>query len=133
MSLLKFGVAAALVGLVAASGAARAQPAQPPVITVQLSEYKFAPAEIDLDHGQSYVLRVVNTGGKAHDLSAKAFFQSVTVAPSSASEVRDGAVELAMGESADVAFTAGAPGTYEMHCTHPLHAMLGMKGKIVVR
>ena len=133
MSLLKFAAAAASIGLVAASGAARAQPAAPTVITVQLSEYKFAPMEVDLDHGQSYVLRVVNTGGKAHNLSAKGFFQSVTLAPASASEVRDGAVELAMGESADVAFTAGAPGTYEMHCTHPLHAMLGMKGKIVVR
>jgi plastocyanin len=38
-----------------------------------------------------------------------------------------------MGESADVSFTTGAPGSYEMHCTHPLHAMLGMKGRIVVR
>jgi plastocyanin len=131
MSLLKFGVAAIMAAAV--SGAASAQPAQPTVITVQLSEYKFTPAEIDLDHGQSYVLRVVNTGGKAHDLSAKAFFQSVTVATASASEVHDGEVELAMGESADVAFTTGAPGTYEMHCTHPLHSMLGMKGRIVVR
>jgi plastocyanin len=131
MSLLKFGVAAIMAAAV--SGAASAQPAQPTVITVQLSEYKFTPAEIDLDHGQSYVLRVVNTGGKAHDLSAKAFFQSVTVATASASEVHDGEVELAMGESADVAFTAGAAGTYEMHCTHPLHSMLGMKGRIVVR
>jgi plastocyanin len=131
MPTLKFGVAVILAAAV--SGAAWAQPGQPTVITVQLSEYKFAPMEIDLDHGQSYVLRVVNTGGKAHDLSAKAFFQSVSVAPASASEVQNGEVELAMGESADVAFTAGAPGTYEMHCTHPLHAMLGMKGRIVVR
>ena len=131
MSRLKIGLLAAAASMVlAASSAALAQPA---VITVQLSEYKFAPIEVDLDHGQSYILRVVNTGGKAHDLSAKAFFQTVTLAPDSASEVHDGAIELAMGESADVAFTAGAPGTYEMHCTHPLHAMLGMKGKIVVR
>jgi plastocyanin len=135
MSLLKIGVATivAAVGLMAASGDGRAQSAQPTVITVQLSEYRFAPAEIDLDHGQTYVLRVVNSGTKAHDLSAKAFFQTVTLAPGSASEVQDGEVELAMGESADVTFTTGAPGTYEMHCTHPLHAMLGMKGRIVVR
>jgi plastocyanin len=135
VSLLRFGVAAVVAGVAvaAASVPARAQPAAPTVITVQLSEYKFSPVEIDLDHGQSYVLRVVNTGGKAHDLSAKAFFQSVTLAPASASEVKDGAVELAMGESADVALATGAPGTYEMHCTHPLHSMLGMKGRIVVR
>jgi plastocyanin len=135
MSLLKIGVATmvALVGLMAASGDGRAQPTQPVVITVQLSDYKFTPAEIDLDHGQTYVLRLVNSGTKAHDLSAKAFFQTVTLAPGSAAAVQDGAVELAMGESADVSFTTGAPGSYEMHCTHPLHAMLGMKGRIVVR
>jgi plastocyanin len=131
MPLLKFSVAVILAAAV--SGAAWAQSGQSTVITVQLSEYKFAPVEIDLDHGQSYVLRVVNSGGKAHDLSAKAFFQSVSLAPASASQVQNGQVELAMGESADVAFTAGAPGTYEMHCTHPLHAMLGMRGRIVVR
>ena len=131
MSGFEIGIAAAAASL--GVGRIQRRLAQPAVITVKLSEYKFAPMEVDLDHGQSYVLRVVNDGGKAHDLSAKAFFQSVILAPDSASEVRDGAVELAMGESADVAFTAGAPGTYEMRCTHPLHAMLGMKGKIVVR
>jgi plastocyanin len=135
MSLLKIGAAGlvATVGLMVASDDLRAQPAGPAVVTVRLSEYRFTPAEIDLDHGQTYVLRVVNAGDKAHDLSAKAFFQTVTLAQGSASEVQDGAVELAMGESADVSFTAGAPGTYEMHCTHPLHSMLGMKGRIVVR
>ena len=133
MTWLKFTALAitAALGLIAAS--ASAQPAAPTVIIVQLSEYKYTPMEIDLTHGQSYVLRVVNTGKKAHDLSARAFFQSVTLAPDSAATVHDGEVELAMGESADVAFTAGAAGTYEMHCTHPLHSMLGMKGQIVVR
>jgi plastocyanin len=134
MPLLKIAAATlAAIGLMATSCAALAQPAPATVITVQLSEYHFAPAEIDLSQGQSYVLRVVNDGHKAHDLSARGFFQAVTLSPESAAAVHDGAVEVAMGESADVAFTAGAPGTYEMHCTHPLHAMLGMKGKIVVR
>ena len=31
------------------------------------------------------------------------------------------------------ALTPQKPGTYEMHCTHPFHSMLGMKGQIVVR
>ena len=128
MSLLKIGVAATKT-----SGGARAQPDQATVITVRLSEYRFTPAEIDLNHGQRYVLRVVNTGGKAHDLSAKAFFQTVTLSPESAARVHDGQIEAAMGESADVTLVADRPGTYEMHCTHPLHGLLGMRGRIVVR
>jgi uncharacterized cupredoxin-like copper-binding protein len=107
--------------------------AQPTVINVQLSEYKFAPMQLTLEHGQAYVLHLTNTGGKAHDLSAKAFFQTVTLAPASAAKVKDGDVDLDEGESADVALTPQKPGTYEMHCTHPFHSMLGMKGQIIVR
>lgn len=57
---------------------------------------------------------------------------SFNLTPESAAKVHDGTVELAKDESADIAFSADKPGTYEMHCTHPLHAMLGMKGQIVI-
>jgi uncharacterized cupredoxin-like copper-binding protein len=107
--------------------------AQPTVINIQLSEYKFAPMQLTLDHGQAYVLHLTNTGSKAHDLSAKAFFQTVTLAPASAAKVKNGDIDLDEGESVDVTLTPQKPGTYEMHCTHPFHSMLGMKGEIVVR
>src|SRR5271154_935724 len=123
---------AALV-LGAAIAAAGAAFAQPSVINIQLSEYKYAPMQLTLEHGQAYVLHVTNTGGKAHDLSAKAFFQTVALAPGSAAKVKDGDVDLDEGESVDVALTPQKPGSYEMHCTHPFHSMLGMKGQIVVR
>ncbi|HLY80333.1 MAG TPA: cupredoxin domain-containing protein [Caulobacteraceae bacterium] len=119
-----------LTGALAVAGVAVAQPT---VVNIQLSEYKFAPAQLTLEHGQAYVLHLTNTGGKAHDLSAKAFFQTVALAPGSAGKVKDGDVDLDDGESADVALTPQKPGTYEMHCTHPFHSMLGMKGQIVVR
>jgi uncharacterized cupredoxin-like copper-binding protein len=122
--------ALALAGAVAVAGVAFAQPT---VINIQLSEYKFAPMQLTLEHGQAYVLHLTNTGGKAHDLSAKAFFQTVALAPGSAAKIKDGGVDLDEGESADVALTPQKPGTYEMHCTHPFHSMLGMKGRIVVR
>jgi uncharacterized cupredoxin-like copper-binding protein len=117
----------------AALATAGAAAAQPTVINVQLSEYKYAPMQLTLDHGQAYVLHLTNSGGKSHDLSAKAFFQTVAVAPASAAKVKDGDVDLDEGESVDIALTPQKPGTYEMHCTHPFHAMLGMKGQIVVR
>ncbi len=115
------------------AGGASAQPGSPKLIEVQLYEYSYMPAEIDLDHGQSYVFRLTNTGNKAHDLSAKDFFASVALAPDSQGKVQNGDVEVDKGQTTDVAFTAGAPGTYEMHCSHFMHSMLGMKGKIVVR
>ena len=122
----------AAIVLGAALGAAGAAVAQPTVINIQLSEYKFAPMQLTLEHGQAYVLHLTNTGGKAHDLSAKAFFETVALAPGSAAKVKGGDVDLDEGESVDVALTPQKPGTYEMHCTHPFHSMLGMKGQIVV-
>ena len=123
----------AAIVLGAALGVAGAAFAQPTVINVELSEYKFAPMQLSLAHGQAYVLHLTNTGGKAHDLSAKAFFQTVAFAPGSAAKAKGGDVDLDEGESVDIALTPQTPGTYEMHCTHPFHAMLGMKGQIVVR
>jgi uncharacterized cupredoxin-like copper-binding protein len=123
----------AILAFGAALAVASAAVAQPTVINIQLSEYKYAPMQLTLDHGQAYVLHVTNTGGKGHDLSAKAFFQTVTLAPGSAAKVKDGSIDLDEGESADVALTPLKPGSYEMHCTHPFHSMLGMKGQIVVR
>ena len=122
----------AAIVLGAALGAAGAAVAQPTVINIQLSEYKFAPMQLTLEHGQAYVLHLTNTGGKAHDLSAKAFFETVALAPGSAAKVKGGDVDLDEGESVDVALTPQKPGAYEMHCTHPFHSMLGMKGQIVV-
>jgi len=107
--------------------------AQPTVINIELSEYKFAPMQLMLTHDQAYVLHLTNAGGKTHDLSAKAFFQTVAFGAGSAAKVKGGAVDLDEGESVDVALTPQTAGTYEMHCTHPFHAMLGMKGQIVVR
>jgi uncharacterized cupredoxin-like copper-binding protein len=110
-----------------------AQSDQPTVIPVELSEFKFAPAEIVLTKGQHYVLRLTDGGKHDHNLSAKAFFQTVTLAADSVNAVHDGAVDLTPGVVADVGFVPQTAGTYEMHCTHPFHATFGMKGHIVVR
>jgi uncharacterized cupredoxin-like copper-binding protein len=111
---------------------ASAQTAAPTVIAVQLSEYRFTPETIELNRGQSYVLRLTNSGKHGHDLKAKAFLQAVSLAADSAAKVKDGAIEVDPGETTDVALTPTAAGSYEMHCDHPLHATLGMKGQIVV-
>jgi uncharacterized cupredoxin-like copper-binding protein len=129
---LRHALAAATGALALATAVASAQPAAPTVIAVQLSEYRFSPETIELNRGQSYVLRVTNSGKHGHDLKAKAFLQAVSLAADSAAKVKDGAIEVEPGETTDVALTPTAAGSYEMHCDHPLHATLGMKGQIVV-
>ena len=133
MSPLKLVPLAAVAALALLPVGAAAQSDQPTVIPVELSEFKFAPSEIVLNKGQHYVLRLTDSGKRDHDLSAKAFFQTVALAPGSAAKVKNGDVDLDEGESVDIALTPQKPGTYEMHCTEPFHAMLGMKGQIVVR
>jgi plastocyanin len=123
------GASAAFVAAVAA----HAQAGDATVVDVQLSEFHFMPAEIELLQGRRYVLHVANTGGVAHDLEAKAFFRTVQLAPEAAARLSDGRIEVGKGETVDIAFTTSKPGVFEMHCTHPLHSVFGMKGKIVVR
>jgi uncharacterized cupredoxin-like copper-binding protein len=103
------------------------------VFTVQMGEYRYDPARIELHVGQPYVMHLTNAGHKEHDLNAPGFFASVTLAPASAALIRHGGVELDKGESADIAFTPTHPGVYEMRCTEPFHDFLGMRGLIVVK
>ena len=117
--------------LVVADGAfAQARP--PTVIELRLSEFRFAPADIDLTHGQTYLLRLTNDGKRDHDLSAKAFFQTAALGPGGAAKVDNGDIDVPEGQTVEVELTPASPGTYEMHCTRPMHSMLGMKGRIVV-
>ena len=133
MSPLKLVPLAAIAALSLLPIGAAAQGDQPTVIQIDLSEFKLTPSEIVLDKGRHYVLHVTNRGKHDHDLSAKAFFQTANLDQASAGAAQGGAVELAPGATADVAIAPQTAGTYEMHCSHPLHATLGMTGHIVVR
>jgi uncharacterized cupredoxin-like copper-binding protein len=133
MSPLKLVPMAAMAALGLLPVDAAAQGDQPTVIPVELSEFKFTPSEIVLNKGQHYVLRLTDRGKSDHSLTAKAFFQTVSLDPASADTAHDGEVDLTPGGAAEVGFTPQTAGTYEMHCSHPFHAKLGMKGHIVVR
>ncbi len=133
MSSLKLVPLAAIAALGLLPVGAAAQGDQPTVISVQLSEFKFTPPEIMLNKGQHYVLHLTDSGKRDHSFTAKGFFQTVTFDPASASAVHDGDIDLKSGVTADVGFTPQTAGTYDMHCDHPFHATLGMRGHIVVR
>jgi plastocyanin len=119
--------------LLAAAVSAHGEVKDATVVNVQLSEFHYVPAEIELLQNRRYVLHITNRGGLAHDLEAKAFFQTVRFAPETEGRIHDGRIEVPRRGAVDVAFATSRPGVFEMHCTHLLHSLLGMRGRIVVR
>ena len=118
---------------IAALGAQSATPRAAAAVNVQLSNYKFTPRTIVLDHGRAYVLRLYNASGGGHDFNAPAFFRAATIAPSDRRWVAGGEVEVPPGQLREIRLNAPTAGSYKVKCTHSFHKMLGMSGKIVVR
>ena len=121
----------ALPFLFLAGPAAVAQ--QAPVVAVQLSNFKFAPSTIVLDHGRPYVLRLANVSGGGHDFTAPTFFAAANVAPGDRRYIAEGEVEVPPGQTRDIHLTAPAAGRYKLKCSHSFHKMFGMSGTILVR
>lgn len=107
--------------------AALAQDA-PARVEVRLSSFDFTPSTIRLAAGRPVVLHLVNEGRGGHNFSAPEFFAS---ARNVTGPVRDGTVEVAGRQSADISLTP-ARGSYRLRCTHTLHTAFGMTGEIVV-
>ena len=105
----------------------------PTAVNVQLSNFKFAPSTIVLDHGKPYVLRLINQSGGGHDFTATNFFAAANIAASDRRLVQEGSVEVPGGQTKEIRFTAPAAGRYKLKCTHSMHKMFGMSGTIVVR
>jgi plastocyanin len=111
------------------SGARQNVSAAPlPAQTITLFSYGYTPAVVRLDAGVPVTLRFVNRAGKGHDFTARRFFGSARIL---SGEVMNGEVDLGPGQTREVTLVPVA-GTYEMHCGHPLHKLLGMRGNIVV-
>lgn len=103
------------------------------VVNVQLSNFKFAPRTIILDHGRSYLLRLRNVADGGHDFTAREFFAAAAIAPGDRRWVTEGEVEVPPGQVRDIRLTAPAAGRYKLKCTHSMHKFFGMSGTIVVR
>lgn len=113
---------AALLG----GSSAVAQPAA--VVAVQLSNFKFAPNTIVLDHGRSYLLRIANVSDGGHDFAAPTFFAASAIAASDRGLIQKGSVEVPGGQLREIHLTAPAAGRYKLRCTHTMHKMFGMSG-----
>lgn len=105
----------------------------PAVLNVQLSNFKFTPRDIVLDHGHTYVLRLRNTADGGHDFTAREFFAAAIVAAEDRRLVSEGEVEVPPGQVRDVRLVAPAAGRYKLKCNHSMHKFFGMSGTIVVR
>jgi plastocyanin len=96
--------------------------------TINIANYSFMPKPIQLAAGRPVTLTFVNRSGGGHNFSAKAFFASSTI---TAGAAPDGKIELAGHETKSITLIPRT-GNYEAHCSHFLHASMGMTDQIVV-
>lgn len=123
--MLKFRLSAvAALSLVFAAPVA----AQPVAQTIQVYSFGFGPQPIRLAAGKPVTLTFVNQSGSSHDFTAKEFFAASKITSGSASE---GEVELKPHETKTVTLIPRA-GTYSAHCSHFLHATMGMHVQVIV-
>ncbi len=124
MRRLRVAAVAAFSLTLVAPAAAQTPAAQ----TIDVRSYSFAPAPIRLAAGKPVTLTFVNNSGSGHDFTAKDFFAHSAITSGAAP---DGKIELKGHETKTITLVPRA-GTYEAHCSHFLHASMGMHDQIVV-
>ena len=113
----------------ACMSSAMAQPAASPVQTIQVYSYGYAPRPIELAAGRAVTLNFVNQSGSGHDFTSRALFAKSRIVAGAAP---NGEIELGPRQSKSVTLIPQA-GVYEAHCSHFMHAPMGMRTRIVVR
>ncbi len=101
-------------------------------VEIDLKNFAFSPASLHLKRGTAYRLHFVNQSSGGHDFTAKDFFAAATLDPATAGAVSNGTVKLAGNQSADIDLIAPQVGHFEAHCSHLMHATMGMTGEVVV-
>jgi len=132
--MLKALLAAVLAALVTYAGelVGTAHAAQPATATVDMANFSFNPAQLQLHANTLTTLQLHNSSSGGHSFSAPAFFAAARIEPGSAGLVHDGKVEIPGRSTVQVALIPAA-GQYPLKCSHTLHAAFGMKGTIIVR
>jgi uncharacterized cupredoxin-like copper-binding protein len=106
-------------------------------VTIELSEFAFAPNQITLEAGKPYILELVNVGDVKHEFTAGDFFRSVATrkAETAESEVKVPyftEIEVFAGKSVELFLIPLLPGTYDLVCEIEGHFEAGMFGTITV-
>ena len=118
----------ALAALSALSVTSAAQGPAPATQTINLSNFAIAPVPIRLAAGHPVTLTFVNQSGGSHDFTAKDFFAKSQI---TAGAAPGGKIDLKAHETKTITLVPAA-GTYEAHCSHFLHASMGMHDQIIV-
>jgi plastocyanin len=134
----RYGLAAMATALLIATLASKPLPAWPQTlqdqpgqtITIRLSSFAFDPDRLSVPVGVPLRLHLVNESSGGHNFSAPALFAASTF-PSGAPP-QNGTIEVSAGSSVDVVLIPRVSGTYRFECTHFLHSLFGMTGRIVV-
>ena len=103
-------------------------PAQPAGQTILVWSFGFSPHPIHLAAGRPVTLTFVNRSGSSHNFVAPTFFAYSRVLHG---DVMHGMVDLRGGDTRSVTLIPRA-GVYKAHCSHFLHAAMGMTDQIVV-
>ncbi len=98
--------------------------------TIRLSNFAFEPEEIRLRAGVPVRFLLVNESGGGHNFSAPGFFAASKFPAGSAPPA--GVVDVPARHNAEIVVVPVTPGSYRVECTHFLHALFGMSGRIIV-
>lgn len=98
---------------------------------VELANFDFTPREIHLRAGRPYELVLANVASGGHDFTAPEFFAAAKVRSDDAALLTHGEIEVE-GNTTRTVHVIPTAGVYQLVCSHTGHALLGMKGRIVV-
>ena len=101
-------------------------------VPLAITNYHFTPDALQFHANLPYRFRLTNNAGGGHSFDAPEFFAAVTVAPEDRAKIVKGEIEVESGKTVEVKFVPTVAGTYRFHCSHFLHASLGMTGTVVV-
>ena len=129
-----------IVGLTVAACAGQSNPQAETQISLEVSDFKFTPNNLELTAGQPVKLTLHNASVLEHDFS-------IVEIPLVGTAEETGGMEHAMGDAAaepelhvavgggqraSLELTATKPGTYDFWCTVSGHKEAGMTGTLVV-
>ncbi len=123
------GCAIALLVLLAGCGGHKqainvtaAAPGEKVQVDMKASNFAFDPAIIDTQKGQTLVLNVTNVTGEPHNITVKNPAGKVI-----------GDMDIGSHQTVTMEISLPTAGVYPLYCDKPLHATLGMKGRIEVK
>jgi len=101
------------------SGSASTSSGSGATIQVSLQDFRFAPATITVQRGQTVTITLKNDGAVAHDFRIEGLNVSSQL--------------LRPGQTQTITFTPNQAGQFTIICTEPGHEASGMRGTLVVQ